>query len=332
MFKLLVYFDLPKQALEKLAAADVEVVRGKRVPSEAVLCEDIAGCDAIIFFEQTERGFNKTIIDAAPKLKLIARRGVGYDSVDWKYAESKGIYVTNTPGTNSLTVAEAAVMLMLECARNAQRVSADFREKRKDYRMFSSDPNTRGFEISGKTLGIVGCGNIGTHVARIAHYGFNMKVIGYDAYAPQIAEYIERVDCVNEVFARADIVSLHMPSTAETRGSIGMEQFRLMKPTSIFINTSRGDVVREEELIQALRGKLIRGAGLDVFSSEPITEKSYELFDLDRVELTPHNASYTLESLYNTIESTVESVIEVAQGKAPRCKVNEPVHPRCAKR
>jgi len=326
-FKLLVYHDMPDFAIKELTANGVEIVRGTE-PTEAGICRDIADCDGLVAFEQPEHGFNRVIMDAAPKLKLIARRGVGYETVDVDYAAEMGIYVTNTPAINSRTVAEAAIMLMLECARNAQKVNERFRQERSAYRMFTSDVSTRGFELTGRTLGVIGCGNIGRHVAQIASQGFGMKVLGYDAYAGQLPDYIQRVEDMEQIFRESDFVSLHLPSTPETHGSIGMAQFRIMKRTAILINTSRGDVIREAELIEALQNKVILGAGMDVFSSEPIAQASYPLFELERVAVTPHNASFTLESLYNAVRSVVRSVLEVAGGQTPAFAVNSPAEPR----
>lgn len=326
-FKLLCYFELPESAKKTLAEHCVEVKKGE-TPTEAGMCKDIVDCDALIAFEQPEHGFNRKIIDCAPKLKLIARRGVGYETVDYKYAEQNGIYVTNTPAINSRTVAEAAIMLMLECARNAQRINLEFREKRSNYKMFTSDISSRGFELTGLKLGLLGCGNIGKHVAQIAAQGFGMEVYGYDAYATNLPEYIHQVDNSDFIFRNCDFISLHMPLTDETRESVNMSKFKIMKSSAFLINTSRGGVVNEQDLIEALEKKIIRGAGLDVFSSEPISEKSYRLFDMDRVEMTPHNASFTIQSLNNAISSVVKSVCEVADGKKPQFAVNNPAKPR----
>jgi len=323
-FKVLVYHDMPDSAIRELTNHGIDIKRGKN-PTEAGICEDIQDCDALVAFEQPEHGFGKTIMDAAPQLKLIARRGVGYETVDVDYATQKGVYVTNTPAINSRTVAEAAIMLMLECARNAQKVNEKFRKEKSKYSMFTSDVSTRGFELTGKTLGLIGCGNIGKHVAQIASQGFGMKVYGHDAYVKDLPEYITKVDEMNEIFKVSDFVSLHLPSTKETRHSIGMEQFRLMKSSAFVINTSRGDIIREEELIEALKTSVIRGAGLDVYSTEPISENAYPLFDMDRVEMTPHNASFTIESLLNAVRSVVKSVIEVSEGTKPTFAVNDPI-------
>ena len=159
MFKLLMYFDMPEEAVKKLRENGIEIKRGV-APDEENMCRDIADADGLVAFEQPEHGFNRRIIDCAPKLKIIARRGVGYETVDYKYAEEKGIFVTNTPAINSRTVAEATILLMLECARNAQRTNEEFRRAKKDYRMFTSDLSSRGFELTGLTLALTGCGNI----------------------------------------------------------------------------------------------------------------------------------------------------------------------------
>lgn len=326
-FRLLVYHEMPEFAKKELESHGIEIVRGTQ-PSEDTICREIADCDGLVAFEQPEHGFGKVIIDAAPRLKLIARRGVGYETVDVGYAEEKGIFVTNTPAVNSRTVAEAAIMLMLECARNAQKISERFRREKKEYRMFTSDVSARGIELTGRVLGVIGCGNIGRNVAQIAAQGFGMKVLGYDAYTDKMPDYIERVESMEEVFEKADFISLHLPSTEETRHSIGEEQFNIMKPSAFLINTSRGDVIRERDLIDALEKGRIRGAGLDVFSSEPISEESYPLFEMERVVMTPHCASFTVESLNNAVQSVVRSVLETAAGSVPSCVVNHPLKPR----
>lgn len=326
-FQVLVYHDMPSFAVQRLTENGITLKRGTE-PTEAGICRDICDCDALIAFEQPEHGFNQKIMDAAPKLKLIVRRGVGYETVDVDYAAKQGIYVTNTPAINSRTVAEATIMLMLECARNAQKTNERFRRERGEYRMFTSDVSTRGFELTGRTLGILGCGNIGRHVAQIASQGFGMRVLGYDAFAPMLPDYIERADDPERIFRESDFVSLHMPSTPETRHSVGMAQFQMMKDSAILINTSRGDVVCEDELIEALQKGVIRGAGLDVFSTEPISPAAYPLFDLERVCLTPHNASFTVESLYNAVNSVVHSILQAAAGERPDYAVNRPENPR----
>lgn len=326
-FKLLVYHNMPQKFLDEYARNNVQVVRGKN-PTEQGICADIEDCDGLIAFEQPEHGFNKKIIDAAPKLKIIARRGVGYETVDVEYATERGIYVTNTPAINSRSVAEATVMLMLECVRNAQKVNESFRKMRSRYKMFASDEDTRGFELTGRTLGLIGCGNIGRNVAQIASSGFGMQVIGYDPYITELPPYIHQGVSVDEVLSVSDFVSLHLPSTAQTKEMFNLEKLKKMKKSAILINTSRGDIVCEKDLIIALREKIIRGAGLDVFSHEPIEESSYPLFEFERVCLTPHNASYTVESLYNALHSVQESVLDVVRGNAPHHRVNQPSNPR----
>lgn len=320
-FRVLIYHDLPETFSRRLRDNGIELVRGES-PTEEGICRDIVDCDALIAFEQPENGFNKRIMDAGKRLKLIARRGVGYETVDVNYATEKGILVTNTAGANSTSVAEATILLMLEAVRNAQKNSEAFRRDREKHVFFNATMETRGIELRGKTLGLVGCGNIGREVGRMANEGFDMKVIGYDPFLRGNLPCIELRGAKEEVFSEADIVSLHLPSTPETISSIGMDLFRLMKPGAYLINASRGNIVVESELIEALQQRIIRGAGLDVYAHEPISQESYALFDFDRVALSPHNAAFTMESYTNGFNSVIESILEVASGIVPRCCVN----------
>ena len=198
-------------------------------------------------------------------------------------------------------------MLMLECARNAQQVSARFRQDRRDYRMFTSDVSTRGFELTGKTLGLVGCGSIGRHVAQIASQGFGMRVLGYDAYAPRLPDCIERAESMDRLLRDADIVSLHVPSTPETRRSIGRRQFEMMKDSAILINTSRGNNVDEAALLNAPNSGKLRAAGLDLYAEEPPTNKT--LLSHPAVSCTPHIGAATKEA-QKRIGAEIAEIIE----------------------
>jgi D-3-phosphoglycerate dehydrogenase len=326
-FKVLVYHDFPDDDKGLLRKNGVELKVCSN-PCEAQMIKDIVDCDAVIVFEQPENGFNKKIIDAGKKLKLIARKGVGYETVDVKYAEESGIFVTNTPRINNISVAEATIMMMIGCNRNTQKIVERFRRERKDYPFFTSDPASRGIELYGKTLGLIGCGSIGQSVAFIAANGFQMKIIGYDPYLKEIPAYITLKGTMDEVLNESDFVSLHLPSTDSTRGSIGLEQFKKMKPTAYFINAARGNIVREKDLVQALREKIIAGAGIDVYEQEPIAESSYELFEFERVFMLPHCTAFTVEGEERARASIIKSLIEAASGKKPTYAVNNPKRPR----
>lgn len=322
-FKLLYYNDMDEVYLERLRARGIELIRGKS-PTEDNICQDITDCDALLALKSPENGFNRRIIDCGKKLRLIARFGVGYETVDVDYATEKGIYVTNTAGANFNAVAEATILLMLECARNAQHTAQRFRSERNEYPFFNSERKERGFDLRGKTLGLIGCGNIGRAVAKKAKCGLGMRVIGYDPYLKSNTEHIERAETAEEVYSQSDMVSLHLPATPATIRSVGMKQFRMMKPGAFLINAARGNIIAEEELIEALQQGVIRGAGLDVYTYEPLRDISLPLFELDHVVLAPHNAASTVEAYTNIVNSVIDSIIEVVEGKIPTHRVNEP--------
>lgn len=326
-FRLLLYHEIEDWAVARLEEAGVEIKLRKYRGKEAMM-EDLADCDCIFFFERPESGFDKDLIDAAKRLKLLANDGVGYDAVNVPYTTQNGIYVTNTPGVNAQSVAEATLLLMIGCNRNIQRISDKFRRERSAYNFFNSNPNSRGNELFGKTLSLIGCGNIGRRVADICVNGLGMTVYGYDPYINGFPSGIHMVDTMQEALAIGDYVSLHLPSGPSTRRSFGMEKFKMMKPTAYFINAARGDIVCEDELVKALEEKVIAGAGLDVYQTEPIAQSSDPLFDMDRVFLLPHMAAFTWESHDNSVASMVDSIIEGAKGLVPTHRVNNPKNPR----
>ncbi|MEW4327786.1 phosphoglycerate dehydrogenase [Rossellomorea marisflavi] len=246
------------------------------------------------------------LLDRAENLKIIAKHGVGVDNVDLEAARSKGIAVTNAPGTNNDAVADLAFGLMLSTARSIPTANALV--KSGQWGRFD------GVSVGGKTLGIIGLGAIGKGVAKRAG-GFEMKVLGYDVSVPAPDEEelgIERVT-LNELLASSDYISMHVPLNRYTEGMIGKEQFELMKPTSILVNTARGGVIDEKALYEALSSNQIRGCGLDVYEQEPPVYP--ELIGLDNLVTTPHIAAYTNEAVQLTTEMTVENVIRLLRNE-----------------
>jgi D-3-phosphoglycerate dehydrogenase / 2-oxoglutarate reductase len=289
----------------------IEVLRGSG-PTKEDMLRDIAGCDALVVWKSANYTIDKEVINAGKKLKLIARFGVGMEIVDVEYAQSKGIIVTNTPTSNSNSVAEHTLYLLLGCAKNGHIVDKRFRGGE-----FNSIWQLNGVELEGQVLGIVGVGNIGRMVAQKAKHGFDMKVIGYDPYAgAKFPSEIEKVDTLHELLTQSDFVSLHVPATSETIGMLGTEQFKMMKSGACLINASRGEIVKEGELVEALSNGTIRGAGLDVFTKEPLDVNS-PLFNLDNVIMTPHYAGYTAGAVKKTGIQVAESIVAVSQGKKP---------------
>ena len=264
------------------------------------------------------------IMDAAKStLKGIVAYGVGYDHIDVSAATERGIFVANCRGSNAEAVAELTLTLMLSISRGAHVGDRFMREGRwQTAQSAELPPILKGKELAGKILGLVGMGEIGRRVARIAR-AFEMKIVVFDPYlSTEILRQtgVESVD-LPSLMRGADYVSVHAPLSAETRGLIGGREIELMKPTAYLINTARGDVVDEKALVSALRAKKIAGAGLDVFPIEPLPTRS-PLLKLDNVILTPHIGGVTEEAIEEVSRMTAEECARIARGQAPVNLVN----------
>lgn len=253
------------------------------------------------------------MMDASPNLKVIAKHGVGLDNIDVEYATKKGIQVVYAPLGNYNSVAEHVIMLMLMAARRYKHVDREFRSGNFDVRYTLQDT----FELEGLTLGILGCGRIGQIIANKAALGFGMNVIGYDPYAKQesMKAPVKLLENRDDVLAKADFISLNLPSLPSTRGSMNYAAFQRMKPKAFFINCSRGDVVVEADLIKALQEGLILGAGLDVFDKEPI-EYTNPMLEMDNVIMTPHTAAATRQAVVRCSTTAARGIMEVMNGKS----------------
>ena len=298
---------LPQPIMESgrkyLEEKGYEIVDGEGYTEDDII-RQIPGCDAMIV--RTAK-ITKKILDAADSLKVIARHGAGFDGVDLKAAEEKNVMVLYAPTANSNSVAETAIFYMLYCSRNFKKVQALYKTNYMTAKM-----KIEKHELGGKTLGLIGVGNIGGRVAKKAVFGFDMKVIAFDPYAKELPDYIQRVESREEVFKNADYVSLHIPATPETEKSVGAKEFDLMKPTAYLINTSRGALVDEPALIEALENHQIAGAGLDVQETEP-PKADNPLYTLDNVILTPHMGWKGLETrqrLVSILAGNVKGFLE----------------------
>lgn len=241
-----------------------------------------------------------------PQLKIIANYAVGFDNIDLEEAKKRNIFVTNTPGGFEKSVAEHTVGLMIAVGRKI--VLADKFVRAGEYERW--DPNLFiGMEFSGKTIGIVGMGRIGTVVTKICELGLGMKVM----------TCTKDKNTLNDLLAQADVVSLHIPLCSETKHLIGQKELSLMKKTAILINTARGAIVDEMALAKALQEKWILGAGLDVFEDETklVTESEKILYSLENVVLTPHIASATLEARGEMSRLAAENIISALSGQTP---------------
>lgn len=269
----------------------------------------------------------RQLIAAAPRLRVIGKHGVGVDNIDIPAATERGIPVFSTPGTNAEAVAEMALALMLALARDlfeAHRVVVE-------NRYLSGRSAYLAVELEGKTLGLVGIGRIGSLVAKMCAAAFGMRVLAYDPYvtAPPALPIgrIELVGDLNEMLAQADFVSVHVPLTPQTRGIISGPQFKRMKPTAYIVNTSRGAVIDENALAEALRSGEIAGAGIDVFAQEP-TPAEHPLFGLKNVILSPHIGGQTAESMQKMARAVVQGVLDALHSKRPANVLNPTVYER----
>lgn len=264
---------------------------------------------------------DEALLAQAPELKLIVKSGVGYDRIDVDACTKRGIYVANTPLTNYLSVAEHAMMLMLAAAKQVYPISIYLRHTYPD---FWCRERYEGCELWGKTLSIIGLGNIGRRVAELAH-AFGMEIVGFDPYADpgRLAEYIRPVPSLDDALAAADFLTLHVAGGPSTHHMIGQAQLKKMKPSSILINVARGSVVDQQALTQALMDGTIAGAGLDVFETEPIADHN-SLMLLENVVATPHCAGNTIDARKRTQTDCLANILDFYAGKPPRFALNQP--------
>lgn len=248
----------------------------------------LAQCDGVI---SKTLFLPEELIRNCPRLRVIVKHGVGIDNiVDIKVAERLGIRVCNTPHANTNSVAEFVFGLLIACAKRLREMmslaaSTDV-----------PDPTPlAGTDLSGKALGILGIGNIGLALAKKAYYGLDMRILGYSRNNKPVQDYIQYADSLRDLFSRSDFISVNVPLTPETAGLVSQELLYSMKPTAYFINTSRGSVVDERALYNALEEKRIAGAALDVWENNRI--KADMLKHLPNVIITPHSAAISREAL-----------------------------------
>lgn len=245
--------------------------------------------------------YNNELYDAIPSGGVIARFGVGHDGIDKTLAKSKGIFCTNTPGALDDSVAECAMGMIMTAARHLATCSMDNKN--------GIWKNRVGSELSGKTLAIIGCGNIGRKLAKIAKNGFGMHIIGNDYFRPADCSNIdEYTDSFYTAVQNADFVSLHIPDIPATKNFINSERLSQMKQTAYLINTARGGVVEEDAVFDAVKAGQIAGAVLDVFKNEPYTPAWKNLRELDNIIMTPHIGSSTIEACNRMAESCLKNI------------------------
>ena len=302
MVKVLVAAPLHEKAIEVLEKAGFEVVY-EEYPSEERLIELAKDVEAIIV--RSKPKVTRRVIEAAPKLRVIGRAGVGLDNIDLDAAKERGIKVVNSPAASSRSVAELVFGLLFAVARKIAFADRKMREG------VWAKKQCMGIELEGKTMGVIGFGRIGYNVAKIAN-AFGMRVLLYDPYPNE-----ERAREVGGTFAsledllkESDVVTLHVPLVDATYHLINEERLKLMKPTAILINAARGAVVDNNALVKALQEGWIAGAGLDVYEEEPLP-KDHPLTRLDNVVLTPHIGASTEEAQMRAGVQVAEQIVEI---------------------
>jgi len=252
---------------------------------------------------------DKELLDKCNRLKAIVKFGVGTDNIDVEYANKLGIAVGRTAGSNSTSVAEFTIGLIFACARNIVYSAVDVKK--------GNWNKLTGIELKGKTIGIIGFGNIGREVARIAS-GIGMNVICYDVADVDekvLKQYNATFETFDTLLGKSDIITVHVPLLEQTRNLISHKEIGLMKKSAFLINVARGGIVDEEAILKALRNKEIAFYAADVFSSEPPEQNEWtlELFSLDNFILTPHIAARTLEAEINTINMSTNTLLELLE-------------------
>ncbi len=305
---------------------------GAQTFSETLSMETVSlSKDAEIISVFVNSVIDTALLDALSSVKLIITRSVGFDHIDVAYAKTKGITVCNVPGYGSRTVAEFTFALLLSLSRKVTASSEQIKLKN-DWDM----SHFEGFDLYGKTLGVVGTGRIGQNVIQIAK-GFNMNVIATDAFPnyDKAHELGFKYSSLNELLAVADVVTLHVPATPETHHLINSENIKLFKPGALVINTARGDVIDPEALIYGLNEKILGGAALDVLEGEhelkeeseflmaghpgpeqlKILLEDHVLMDYDNVIITPHIAFNTKEARKEIINITLKNIEQFINGE-----------------
>ncbi|MHA1741345.1 MAG: glyoxylate reductase [Candidatus Thorarchaeota archaeon] len=316
---------IPDRGLNEITRAfRTSVWPNEEPPSREEIIENAKECTGLVSLLSDP--IDAELLDALPRLKIVAQYAVGYDNIDVEHATERGIMVTNTPGVLTETTADLAWGLLMAASRRI--VEADRYVRRGEWRVAWGPEMLLGVDVYGATLGIVGMGRIGYAMAKRAT-GFGMTILytsRSDTETTRMAERetgAKRVD-LDTLLRSSDFVSIHVPLTDETKHLLDRRRLALMKPTAILVNTARGPVVDEEALAEALANGRIRAAGLDVFESEPLATDS-PLIELDNVVLTPHIGSASVETRSRMAEICARNLIAGLQGQKPPNIVNPQV-------
>jgi D-3-phosphoglycerate dehydrogenase / 2-oxoglutarate reductase len=308
--KTLIFDPIDSEALqyaeERLNVIDWTTVNSK----------DYSSAEAVIVrtFKMTRR-----IIDQMPNLKIIAKHGVGVDNIDLEYAKSKNILVTNTPHANMNSVAELVIALALNCARKISYAHTKVKE--------GIDKNSpielAGFELQGKTVGLIGLGRIGTLVGNKLKTAFDTDVLVYDPFTDESIckkEGFKKCEDLDQLLKKSNIVSISVPLTKDTENLISARELSLMKENSILINTSRGKIINEHDLYNALTENQLFGAAIDAFAEEPVS-KDHPLLKCKNFIGTPHNGANTKDALIRMGTEAVDEIVRLMKNEMTLSKI-----------
>lgn len=281
-----------------------------RTMTEDELIERIKGASALV--AGSDKVTKRVLEAGSPTLKIVAKQGVGYNTIDIEAAKELGIAVTITPGANSKSVADLTMGLILNAARNISGMDRAIRNNGW-YRY-------TGCELNNKIIGIVGMGHIGGEVAKRA-YAFGMKILAYDIYPRQ--DFIEKYNVtyvsLEKLFKQSDVITLHAPAIKATENMINRDSLNLMNSTAILVNAARGELINEEDLYEALKNKKIGFAALDVYKNEPL--KNSKLTDLENIVFTAHAGAYTKSAIIGAGVIASEEIVRVLSGEEPKFNV-----------
>ncbi|WNY25509.1 phosphoglycerate dehydrogenase [Methanolapillus millepedarum] len=312
--KILVSDSLSEEGLSILKESGFDVVV-KTGLSEDELVKEIKGVDALVIRSGTQ--VTARVIEAADKLKIIGRAGVGVDNVDVEAATKKGIIVSNTPDGNTLSAAEHTFAMLMSMARNIPQACASLRADKWERNKFM------GVELNKKVFGVVGLGRIGAEVAKRAQ-AFGMTILGYDPFVSEerAKSMGIQLTTVEDICRRADFITVHTPLTKETTNLINKNMFDVMKKNARIINCARGGIINEEDLADAVESGKIAGAAIDVFIKEPPTGS--RLLKSDKIIVTPHLGASTVEAQINVAIDIAHEIINVLNGEGAKSAVNIP--------
>lgn len=313
--KVFIADDVNEAKLAPLREAGITVVKETKLsPDELV--ERLADADGVIVRSATK--ITADIMDKVDNLRVVGRAGVGVDNIDIKAATERGIVVMNAPDGNTITTAEHTFAILISLARNVPQAHAKLQSGTWDKKSFV------GVELHEKTLGIIGLGRIGRHVAKIAK-GFGMEVFAFDPFVSeeQANDLDIKIGTLDDVFENADFLSIHTPVTDETRGIIGVDAFSKMKDGVRIVNCARGGLVDEDALLKAIEEGKVAGAALDVYSNEPL-ESSSELLNNPKIITTPHLGASTIEAQQGVALTVAEQVRDYLTTGELRNAVNAP--------